>query len=573
MSKPIQPVDPANNLSITPLAATQADSGARPGISFSSLLPVHPADQFGNPGRQFPPAPGNNLPEQAAQAGSGLQTLDAAMYAVDSVETPGNPQSAVAQFITWSPEVTVLPAATVPGQQLSLSNNTSPSVPVQDNQPGITGQALLPGQQFADQVQVQPVVLAQQVMAQPVQEQAVVAQPVTAQAPDTAIPAAGASIPTVQPAERVSPASVQTIDLQAGLATGVIEQPEQAVLAVTHTPVQAPAHMTEASFQTSTALPEQAFQLSTQVTAAPLPSSGTAVFQPSSAAAQAVDLPAPSLSQANGQPAQSGHPSAEVRMDKGSVPLDAGADVLRRDVATDAGRETALSAAKQFTADDGERASASREPVSAVMRQAIQSMSAGQAGGGELEQSMQKHHETSFGGVAVAAMTRSETSMLSFLQNLSDSSPLALPSARVQTPVGQQGWGREVGQQLAIFVSQDVSAAKLRLNPQHLGPMEMQITLDGDKANVSFLSQHPVVRDALESSLPRLREMLAESGLNLGNVNISQHGSSDQNGRGMTGAQQGMEFLNAGTDADEANIGEDVPQTPVMAPGLIDDYA
>ena len=171
------------------------------------------------------------------------------------------------------------------------------------------------------------------------------------------------------------------------------------------------------------------------------------------------------------------------------------------------------------------------------------------------------------------ALTRSETNLLSFMQSMSESGPMTLPSAKVQVPVGQQGWDKAVGQQLALFVSQDVSAAKMRLNPQHLGPMEMQINVDGDKANVSFLSQHTVVREALESSVPRLREMLAESGLNLVNVNISQQGTSGQRGRGMSGFQQDSGLSQSGPGAKEAVPDEAVPEMAATGLGLIDAYA
>jgi len=339
--------------------------------------------------------------------------------------------------------------------------------------------------------------------------------------------------------------------------------PAESTPALAGPPLQAPGQQTGEFVQTGAALPAQAFQLPGVVTAA----------QPQSAAAQAAPLPAQSFSQANGQPAQPVQVPAGQRPAGGNLAAESGADVQTKDVVQDAGRESVLAAVKQLTANDGERISTGREQLAGVVRQAIQSLPAGQAGGGELGQSMQEQRDMPFAGTALPAMTRSEANALAFMQNLSESSPLALPSARVQVPVGQQGWAREVGQQLMMFVSQDVSAAKLHLNPRHLGPMEMQINLDGDKANVSILSQHSVVREALESSLPRLREMLAESGLNLGNVNISQHGSSGQNGRGMDGARQGMDFPGAGAGGIEMDAVEDMPHTPVVAVGLIDDYA
>jgi flagellar hook-length control protein FliK len=43
-----------------------------------------------------------------------------------------------------------------------------------------------------------------------------------------------------------------------------------------------------------------------------------------------------------------------------------------------------------------------------------------------------------------------------------------------------------------------------------------------------FTAQHAEVKEAIEASIPRLREMLGTQQLNLINVNISQNSTSDQ---------------------------------------------
>ena len=123
------------------------------------------------------------------------------------------------------------------------------------------------------------------------------------------------------------------------------------------------------------------------------------------------------------------------------------------------------------------------------------------------------------------------------------------------------------------FVSQKISAASLRLNPQHLGPMEMAVSMDGDQASISFTSQHSLVRDALESSIPRLREMLSENGLNLVNVNVSQQGKSHGNDQGASGSQQESGVDNDDSGANEPVSGPDVQRMTVHAQGLVDYYA
>jgi flagellar hook-length control protein FliK len=100
-------------------------------------------------------------------------------------------------------------------------------------------------------------------------------------------------------------------------------------------------------------------------------------------------------------------------------------------------------------------------------------------------------------------------------------------SVEVRTPVGAQGWSDEIGTHLAIMAANGREAASLRLSPEHLGPLEVQISMKDGQANVVFGASNPDTRQALEQSLPRLREMFAAQGLTLGNANVSRDGPRD----------------------------------------------
>jgi len=63
----------------------------------------------------------------------------------------------------------------------------------------------------------------------------------------------------------------------------------------------------------------------------------------------------------------------------------------------------------------------------------------------------------------------------------------------------------------------------LHVNPPELGPVEIRIAVDGDlrsAATVQFVASQSATRDALEAGLPRLREMLAESGITLSEASV-----------------------------------------------------
>jgi flagellar hook-length control protein FliK len=95
-------------------------------------------------------------------------------------------------------------------------------------------------------------------------------------------------------------------------------------------------------------------------------------------------------------------------------------------------------------------------------------------------------------------------------------------------PLAHPGWNEELGERIVWMSAKDLSAAEIKLNPQHLGPISVRIEINNDQATIAFTAQHAAVRDALEASLPKLREMMSDQQINLANVDISQNPSSDQ---------------------------------------------
>lgn len=111
--------------------------------------------------------------------------------------------------------------------------------------------------------------------------------------------------------------------------------------------------------------------------------------------------------------------------------------------------------------------------------------------------------------------------------------------AAIPTPVGQPQWGEDLGQKVTWLATQRTQSAELHLNPAQLGPVEISLKLNGDQASLQFTSAHAAVRDAIEQSLPRLRDMLAESGISLGNTTVSDQAPREQQQRGKTGGMNG----------------------------------
>jgi flagellar hook-length control protein FliK len=71
-----------------------------------------------------------------------------------------------------------------------------------------------------------------------------------------------------------------------------------------------------------------------------------------------------------------------------------------------------------------------------------------------------------------------------------------------------------------------VSEARLQLSPAGLGQLDIKISTDGDKAVVIFNVQHGSTREAIDLAMPRLREMLEQSGLQLAHSEVSDQSQS-----------------------------------------------
>ena len=91
----------------------------------------------------------------------------------------------------------------------------------------------------------------------------------------------------------------------------------------------------------------------------------------------------------------------------------------------------------------------------------------------------------------------------------------------INTPVTHDKWGDEFNQKITWLANSKEQIAELHLNPPQLGPMDVVLKVSGDQATALFTSPHAAVREAIEQALPKLREMLADSGIMLGNATVN----------------------------------------------------
>ncbi|MBN2701783.1 MAG: flagellar hook-length control protein FliK, partial [Methylothermaceae bacterium] len=99
----------------------------------------------------------------------------------------------------------------------------------------------------------------------------------------------------------------------------------------------------------------------------------------------------------------------------------------------------------------------------------------------------------------------------------------------LQRPLDHPEWADELGQRLIWMRGKSVQAAEMRLNPPQLGPVEVRVQVHEDQTSVQFASSHAAVREAIESALPRLRELFNTQHLQLDHVEVAAQSFEDRN--------------------------------------------
>jgi flagellar hook-length control protein FliK len=137
---------------------------------------------------------------------------------------------------------------------------------------------------------------------------------------------------------------------------------------------------------------------------------------------------------------------------------------------------------------------------------------------------------------------------------------------------GKSGWDQAIGQKVVWMVGAGEQSATLNLNPPDLGPLQVVINVNNDKADTTFISQNVEVRKALEEGMSTLRDMMGQAGVELGQTNVSTQSQAQQNFE-QASKNAGQSFAGSGTSNQAP---EKVLSSTVVtraANGLVDTFA
>ena len=99
-------------------------------------------------------------------------------------------------------------------------------------------------------------------------------------------------------------------------------------------------------------------------------------------------------------------------------------------------------------------------------------------------------------------------------------------NAAIETPLRSPAFAAELSDKVVWLASKQGQFAELSLNPPQMGALEVRLTLSGSDASAQFYSSNPVVREVIDGALPRLRELMAQAGINLGEAEVRQQAFS-----------------------------------------------
>ncbi|WP_185837505.1 flagellar hook-length control protein FliK [Vibrio cholerae] len=103
-------------------------------------------------------------------------------------------------------------------------------------------------------------------------------------------------------------------------------------------------------------------------------------------------------------------------------------------------------------------------------------------------------------------------------------------------PLNKEMVADQLAERVQMMMSKNLKNIDIRLDPPELGRMHIRMNMQGDGATVHFTVANQHAREALEQTMPRLREMLAQQGVQLGDTSVQQQSAGQQ--QRYTGQEQ-----------------------------------
>jgi len=93
----------------------------------------------------------------------------------------------------------------------------------------------------------------------------------------------------------------------------------------------------------------------------------------------------------------------------------------------------------------------------------------------------------------------------------------------------RKDFANAVKDKVMVMINQKIQQVDIQLDPPEMGNIHVRVNLQNEQAAVQFIVQNQQAKEALEQNMGKLRDMLAESGVDVGGANIEQREAKEQN--------------------------------------------
>ncbi|MGJ8581668.1 MAG: flagellar hook-length control protein FliK, partial [Psychromonas sp.] len=98
-----------------------------------------------------------------------------------------------------------------------------------------------------------------------------------------------------------------------------------------------------------------------------------------------------------------------------------------------------------------------------------------------------------------------------------------------------------MGERVMMMLSEGKQEVQIRLDPAELGSMFIKVQVQQDQVQLHIQTQAGLSKDIIDQNMPRLREQLAQQGIQLSEANVEQQSQQHQ----QSGQQQSTQTMNS----------------------------
>lgn len=116
----------------------------------------------------------------------------------------------------------------------------------------------------------------------------------------------------------------------------------------------------------------------------------------------------------------------------------------------------------------------------------------------------------------------------------------------------RKDFSEAVKDKVMLVISQKLQQFDISLDPPELGNMQVRVNLQGEQATVNFVVQNQQAKDALEQNMQKLKDLLADQGVDVGDANVEQQSKqSNQSDDENSASDNRNNFVANTAEADE----------------------